>query len=46
MIRSLIPVRWWTRRCRGNCNDRTPHTDHLTMFGRLWLSTFRTETAR
>jgi hypothetical protein len=24
----------WTRRCRG-CDDRSPHTHHLTWYGRF-----------
>lgn len=33
---SLIPVRFWTRRCRG-CSDTSTHDSHLTWLGRLAL---------
>jgi hypothetical protein len=31
-----IPVRFWTRRCRG-CSDGSPHDSHLTWLGRIAL---------
>lgn len=29
----------WTRKCRG-CTDRSPHSHHLTQFGRLYFRHF------
>jgi hypothetical protein len=33
----LIPVRLWTRKCKGNCGDESPHDSHLTFLGKLAL---------
>lgn len=33
---TLIPVRFWTRRCKG-CDEASPHDAHLTWLGRLAL---------
>ncbi len=33
----LIPVRFWTKRCRGHCGDSSPHDSHLTWLGRKAL---------
>lgn len=36
MKTSVLPHTWWTRRCYG-CSDITPHSHHLTWWGRLSL---------